>query len=212
MNKRKTALLALASAAVVATGCFFGASLTSNSFTKLTGATSSLRVATIDTSTDIIKATNSDWVYGFQLHGGENYGAFSQKSVGSIEVYDSGDYVMSLLTDKDYIMFFVNENDSGSYKIGPSEYKMFYSFPGLKSITVTVDKDVTGLDLYGWSGAQNCFDASESTEGDLKMYTLTRNSTPLPEGSSYGNRIMVKNVTGKDEPVKIRSIHLLYSC
>ncbi len=89
---------------------------------------------------------------------------------------------------------------------------MLYAFPGLKTISVTVDKATTGLSLYGWSGAQSSFDSSESVNGDLRTHTLTRNSTPLPGGSSHGNTIMVENNTGKDEPVKIRSISLTYSC
>lgn len=212
MNKRKATLIALTSAATLATGCFFVASLTSRSYMGLSGATASLRVAELNSSTNIIKATNSDYVFGFRLHGGENYGKFAQKSAGSIEVYDEGDYVISLLTNTDYIQFSLNEGDSRSYKVGPSEYKTFYALPGLKTITVTVDKETTGLSLHGWSGAEDSFDYSESEDGELRMCTLTRNSTPLPTGSGYGNCVMIGNETGKDEPVKIRSILLIYSC
>ena len=212
MSKRKATLIALTSAATLATGCFFATSLASRSDLELMGAKAILRVAELNTSANIIKATNSDYVFGFQLHGGENYGKLSQKKAGSIEVYDEGDYVMSLRTNADYIQFFLNESDSGSYKVSPSEYKTFYALPGLKSITVTVDKETTGLSLYAWSGAQSCFDYSESEDGEVRKHTLSRNSTPLPSGGSYGNRILIENETGKDEPVKIRSILFLYSC
>ena len=212
MNSRETALVALATVVVLAAGCFFAASSTTHSPAELIGTNASMYSAEITSSTNIVKVINSDSAYGFQLHESENYGLFAQKEAGSIEVYDSGDYVMSLKTNGDYIMFFVNESDSGSSKIGPSEYKMLYAFPGLKTISVTVDKATTGLSLYGWSGAQSSFDSSESVNGDLRTHTLTRNSTPLPGDPSYGNRIMVKNNTGVDKPVKIRSISLTYSC
>lgn len=216
MNKRKTTLLALASAAVVATGCFFGASLTSNSFTKLMGATSSLYTAEITTSTDIIKIYNSQDTYAFQLHGGENYGAFYSKyGTNYVEIHDSGDYVLTLLPDdgkSNYLNIPLRADESGMERISATEYKMVYTFPTLQSITVTVDKDVTNCSVKGYSGAGNSFDASVKTEGDLKMYTLTRNSTPLPEDSSYGNYIMISKTSGSYDSLNIRSISLVYSC
>ena len=112
MNKRETALVALTTVVVLAAGCFFAASSTTRSPAELIGANASMYSAEITTSTDIVKVTNSKWTYGFQLHGSENYGLFAQKSEGSIEVYDSGDYVMSLKTNGDYIEFFLNESDS----------------------------------------------------------------------------------------------------
>ena len=112
MNKRETALVALTTVVVLAAGCFFAASSTTRSPAELIGANASMYSAEITSSTDIVKVTNSKWTYGFQLHGSENYGLFAQKSEGSIEVYASGDYVMSLKTNGDYIEFFLNESDS----------------------------------------------------------------------------------------------------
>ena len=212
MNKRETALVALTTVVVLAAGCFFAASSATRSPAELIGTNASMYSAEITSSTNIVKVTNSNWTYGFQLRGGENYGLFAQKSAGSIEVYDSGEYVISLKTNGDYIQFFLNESDTEYSKISDSEYKTLYAFPGLKTISVTVDIATTGLSVYGWSGAQSCFDSSVSEVGNLRTHTLTRNSTPLPTGSSNGNRIMVKNNTGVDEPVKIRSISLTYSC
>ena len=215
MNKKETALVALTTVVVLAVGCFFAASSATRSPAELIGTNTSVYSAEITSSTNIVKTLNSDYAYGFQLHGGENYGLFAQKSEGSIEVYDdSGDYVISLKTNLDYIQFFLNESNSSSYKISDSEYRTLYAFPGLKTISVTVDKATTGLHLYSYSGAENCFDSSESVNGDLRTHTLTRNSTPLPTGQGMGNRIMIENVTGKNEPVpvKIRSISLTYSC
>ena len=214
MNKRETALVALTTVVVLAAGCFFAASSATRSPAELIGANTSMYSAEITSSTKIVKTLNSDYTYGFQLRGGENYGLFAQKSVGSIEVYDSGDYVISLKTNLDYIQFFLKESDSRSYKISDSEYRTLYAFPGLKTISVTVDKATTGLRLYSYSGAENCFDSSESVNGNLRTHTLTRNSTPLSTGQGMGNRIMIENKTGANEPVeiKIRSISLTYSC
>ncbi len=212
MNKKETALVALTTVVVLAVGCFFAVSSATRSPAELIGTNASVYSTEITSSTNIIKALDSEQHYGFQLHGGENYGLFSQKQAGSIEVYNSGDYVMSLKTKGDYIMFFVNESDKERSKIGDKEYRMFYAFPGLKTISVTVDSTTTGLYLYSYSGAEDCFDSSESVNGNLRTHTLTRNSTPLPADSSYGNRIMVQNNAGVKEPVKIRSISLTYSC
>ena len=212
MKIRETALVALTTVAVLATGCFLAVSSTPRSPAELIGTNASVYSAEITSSTNIVKTVDSDYTYGFQLHGGENYGLFAQKKANAIEVFDSGDYVMSLKTDRDYIQFFLNESDSRNSKISAGEYKMLYAFPGLKTISVTVDIETTGLSLYGWSGAQSSFDSSVTEDGALRTYTLTRNSTPLPDGPSYGNRIMIENETGKNEPVKIRSILLTYSC
>lgn len=212
MNTRKVSLIALASVAALASGYLCATSLTPIAPAQPMRAEASLYSAEITSSTNIIKARNSEQRYGFQLHGGENYGSFSQSGADSIEVYNSGDYVMSLKTNGMYIMFYLNESDSRSYKVSDSESKVLYAFPGLRTISVTVDEATTGLSLCGWSGADDSFDLTQRVEGGLRTYTLTRNSTPLPTDSEFGNRIHVENATGANQPVKIRSILLTYSC
>ncbi|MDY6392099.1 MAG: hypothetical protein SPL80_04620 [Bacilli bacterium] len=215
MIHTKARIIALSSVVIAAIGCFIGVSTSSEHFTELTVATASAYTAEINSSTHIIKALDSDQVFGFQLHGGENYGQFAQKSNNSIEVHDSGDYVISIVADgsnENYIDFFLNSGDSSICKVGEKEYKTFYAIPGLQTITVTVDAGVTNCKLYGCSGAQNSFDSSEETKNNLKMYTLTRNSTPLPDSSSSGNHISLSRIGNGNEPLKIRSISITYNC
>ena len=215
MIHTKARIIALSSVVVAAIGCFIGASISSDPYVELAVATTTEHTVVIDSSTHIIKALNSDYDFGFQLHNGTNYGLFCQKKANAIEVHDSGDYVISIVADgsnDNYIQFFLNSGDSSYCKVGEKEYKTFYAIPELQTITVTVDAGVTNCSLYGYSGAQKSFDSSEKTEGNLKMYTLKRNSTPLSDSSSYGNHILLSRTGYGDEPLKIRSISITYNC
>ena len=217
MIHTKARIIALSSVVVAAIGCFIGVSASSEHFTELTVATASTYTAVINSSTHIIKALNSDYVFGFQLHNGTNYGLFSQMKPNAIEVHDSGDYVISIVADgsnDNYIQFFLSPSDSSKYKVGEKEYKTFYAIPNLQTITVTLDKDVEGFSLYGYSGAEDSFDYSEQPKGDLKMYTLTRNSTSLKtdKDNGYGYYVVLERAAGGTDPINIRSITLTYTC
>ncbi len=210
----KVKMLGLSAVAATAIGSFIGASLSSNPSVELAVADASTYTAEINTSTKIVKSLSSKQRYGFQLHGGENYGLFAQKSEGCIEVHDSGDYVISLLPKEDdnHIQFTLDGSKSRTTRIGEDEWVMLNAFPNLQVITVTLDKDVTGFSLYGYSGAEDSFDYSEQTKGNLKMCTLTRNSTPLKTGQAYGYYVMLERAAGGSEPINIRNISLTYTC
>lgn len=212
MLTRKTTLLILSSVIAISAGCFIGTSMASTSFAKLNGTANNVYTAEINTSTNII--ISSTTLFGFQLHGSENFGRFSGRVENCIEVHTSGDYVLTILPDENqdnFITFYLKESDSRSVKVG-DEWKTLYAFPGMRSITVTLDNDVTNFSLHGYSGAASCFDASERVEGNLKMYTLTRNETPLPDSSWYGNHILLECLKGTGVAVNIRSISITYSC